>query len=296
VAVREHTSDVIDLGAATVPWSASHRFRSAIVPQDYLIEVAWPPARLAPGARAPAVIVLDGNHSFALAALAARALQGGPNPMPRTFVIGVGYHFGRPEDYAQWARLRVRDFSPCSDPLHESQTPGFSSLCGGADAFRRFIEEELKPFLAADYPVDLDDLTLVGASAGGLFTLYTLFTRPEAFRRYVAISPALYWGDRMLFELEARTAAAREDLAANVFLAAGGLEEAHDRRQRFVSNLYELEAGLRARRYPSLDLRSRIFEGETHMSVFPGALTYGLGAVFGGYPDLSDWSRWLRTG
>jgi hypothetical protein len=126
-----------------------------------------------------------------------------------------------------------------------------------------------------------------------MFALYTLFTQPEAFRRYVAISPALYWGERRLFELEARTAASLRDIPASVFLAAGGLEEAHDNRQRFVSNLYELEATLNARRHPRLALNLRIFEGETHMSVFPAAFTRGLGEVFGGYRDMRDWSRWL---
>jgi hypothetical protein len=29
------------------------------------------------------------------------------------------------------------------------------------------------------------------------------------------------------------------------------------------------------------------------MSVYPGAVSRGIGAVFGGYRDMSDWSRWL---
>jgi hypothetical protein len=96
----------------------------------------------------------------------------------------------------------------------------------------------------------------------------------------------------MLFDLEAEAAAKQADLRASVFLAAGSLEEAHDYQQRFVSNAYELESRLRARSYPGLELGLRIFEGETHMSVFPGAVTRGLGEVFGGYRDMRDWSRW----
>ena len=68
----------------------------------------------------------------------------------------------------------------------------------------------------------------------------------------------------------------------------------HDAQQKFVSNLYEMEAKLRARAYPGLDMSLRIFEGETHMSVYFGALARGLGAVFGGYRDMHDWSRWLQ--
>lgn len=86
------------------------------------------------------------------------------------------------------------------------------------------------------------------------------------------------------------------DMKANVFLGVGALEEAHDPRQAFVSNVYKMEAALRSRHYPSLALERRVFEGETHMSVYAGAVTYGLASVFGGYRDMHDWSCWLRAG
>ena len=137
----------------------------------------------------------------------------------------------------------------------------------------------MKPFVASRYPVDPKDQTLVGASLGGLFALHTMLTAPRAFQRYVAISPAIYWGDGKLFDLEADLAAKAQDLPVHLYLAAGGLEEGHDARQKFVSNLYALEARLRARAYPGLDMSLRVFEGETHMSVYFGALARGLGAV-----------------
>ena len=65
-------------------------------------------------------------------------------------------------------------------------------------------------------------------------------------------------------------------------------------KQAFVSNVYRLEAALRSRNNPGLKLERQIFEGETHMSVYPGAVTHGLGSVFGGYRDMHDWARWLR--
>jgi predicted alpha/beta superfamily hydrolase len=190
--------------------------------------------------------------------------------------------------------LRVRDLTPCSDPLLEAQYPDRELSAGGATAFLEFIQGQLKPFLAQRYPIDADDQTLVGSSLAGLFVLNTLLTTLEAFHRYVAISPAIYWAGGRLFELEALLAARSSDLAARVFLAAGALEEAHDPKQGFVSNVYRMEAALRARNYPGLSLERRIFDGETHMSVYPGAVTYGIASVFGGYRDIYDWSRWLN--
>jgi predicted alpha/beta superfamily hydrolase len=223
-----------------------------------------------------------------------RAIQSGPFPLPPTLVVGIGYYFERPEDRVNWGTLRLRDLSPCRDELYEAQAQGAPAPCGGAVAFLDFIENEVKPLVASRFPVDAEDQTLVGSSLGGLFTLYTLFTKPTAFKRYVTVSPAIYWGDGKLFELEADLAKTATDVPAHLFLSAGELEEGHDARQGFVSNLYKMEARLRQRAYPGLDLTLQVFPGETHMSVFPGAVTRGLGAVFGGYRDMHDWSRWLQ--
>lgn len=284
-----------ELGPASIPWTQSFRLPSPAIGQDFLIEVAWPPVPFAPDMKLPVIYVLDGNVAFGLTALTARAIQAGPFPLPPALVVGVGYHFDNPEDQARWADLRLRDLTPCRDALYETQAQGQPALCGGAADFLKFLEEELKPFVASRFPVDPEDATLVGASLGGLFSLYALFQRPGAFRRHVAISPAIYWGEGRLFELEAALAARARDLPAQVFMAAGALEEAHDARQGFVSNLYRLDALLRGRGYPGLDLRMKVFEGETHMSVYPGAVTRGLAEVFGGYRDMHDWSRWLAA-
>jgi hypothetical protein len=291
----ETLETAVHCGPATIPWSSSFRLESEAIGQDFQVQVAWPVQAVARGQQLPVVYVLDGNYSFGVAAQAARALQSGPFPMPPTLVVGIGYHFETTAEHGRWPELRVRDFTPGRDPLFDAQPEGPSTVCGGADAFLDFIEADLTPFLARRFPVDASDQTVVGASLGGLLALYALLTRPHLFQRYVAISPAIFWGERCLFELEDALAARAADLPAKLFLAAGSLEEAHDARQRFVSNLYELEARLRARGYPGLEMTLRIFEGENHMSVFPGALTRGLGDVFGGYPEMRDWLRAARV-
>jgi predicted alpha/beta superfamily hydrolase len=286
--------DFADLGPATLPWTTTYRLKSVAIGQDFQLQVARPLAPLAAGKRLPVVYVLDGNHSFAMAAQAARMLQAGPFPMSPTLVVGIGYHFERREEAGQWGLLRVRDFTPCGDALFEEQYPGAPVRPGGAEAFLDFIQHEVTPFLASRLPLDTTDQTLVGASLGGFFALYAMLRWPGAFQRVIAVSPAIYWGGRALFDLEASLAARAQDLPARLFLSAGSLEEAHDPRCGLVSNLYGLEARLRARGYPGLDMALQVFDGENHMSVFPGAVTRGLGQVFGGYPDMHDWSRALR--
>lgn len=287
--------DFTDLGPATLPRTTTYRLWSEAIGQDFELQVAWPQAAVAKGQRLPVVYVLDGNYSFAMAAQAARMLQAGPFPMPPTIVVGIGYHFERPEDAVHWGSLRVRDFTTCSDALFEAQYPGAPIQPGGAEAFLDFLQQQVTPFLGERLPLDETDQTLVGASLGGLFALYAMLRRPDAFQRVVTVSPAIYWGGRTLYDLEASLAARVQDLPVKLFLSAGSLEEAHDPRCGLVSNLYGLEGRLRGRDYPGLDMTLRVFEGENHMSVFPAAVTRGLGQVFGGYPDMHDWSRALRA-
>ena len=135
----------------------------------------------------------------------------------------------------------------------------------------------------------------MGMSLGGIFTLYAMFTRPAAFKRYIALSPSIYWAERRILEMETGHAASGKDLPATLFLSMGGLEEGHDIDCAMVSNLYAFEARLRARRYPGLEMKAHVFEGETHMSVYAAAIARGITEVFGGHRDVNDWARVLKA-
>ncbi len=61
---------------------------------------------------------------------------------------------------------------------------------GGAENFLKFIVEELQPFVRENYPVN-DKKILCGGSASGLFTVYAMLEKPEAFFAYISASPAI---------------------------------------------------------------------------------------------------------
>jgi hypothetical protein len=62
-----------------------------------------------------------------------------------------------------------------------------------------------------------------------------------------------------------------------------------------VSNLIDLSAVLHQRQYPNLQLTHQVFPDETHMSVFPMAVSRGLRAVFDRNAATASWAR-LPTG
>jgi predicted alpha/beta superfamily hydrolase len=293
MSLTDRFADVLDLGPSTLANTFRHRLRCEAIGQDFLIEVALPPVPPLKGQSLPVVYVLDGNLAFGMTAQVARMIQFGPFPLPQTLVVGIGYDL--PPGQAHLAHvLRLRDLTPWADDKALGQFPMPPGLAhGGAEAFLGFIRADVRAFVESRYPASSEDQTLVGMSLSGLFALYALLKAPGEFRRCLAISPALWWAGGKLFDLEAELAGHAKDLPATLFLGAGGLEELHDADSRLVSNLYALQSRLEGRHYPGLTTTLKVFNGETHMSVFPGAVARGLSEVFGGPGDVSDWSRAL---
>lgn len=278
-----------DLGRASISGTRAYALTSRASGRTYLIEVARPGVPAPPDWRLPVVYVLDGNGAFGLAVQTARMLQMQANGLPPLLVVGIGYRFDQAEDAAVRHGLgRSLDFSPSVDAFAlERTTSAFAALGvptpvehGGANAFLAFIEEELKPFIAARYAADPADQTLVGMSLGGLFALHALFSAPGAFRRAVVVSPALWWDGGVIQREEAALAGRMIDLPLDLFLAVGALEEADGELFQPVSHLARMHAALSSRRYPGLRLTHQVFPEETHMSVLPGALSRGLRVVF----------------
>jgi uncharacterized protein len=288
-----------DLGAASIRGTKSYSLASRQIDQTFVVDVAPPVRPMSPDRPLPVVFVLDGDAVFGIVAQTALYLQLDPGGLPPMLVVGIGYKAEGEGRGGLGSGRRTRDFTPSIDQRYLAMlraAPAPFTLPpdiepGGAARFLSFIKDELSPFLAERYSIDPDDQTIVGMSLGGLFALHTLFTAPSAFRRYVAASPALWWDDRLVLREEAEWAASGSDLAADVFLSVGSLEEAADASARMVGNIDDLDAILRQRRYPGLRLTRQVFEGETHMSVFPMAVSRGLRAVFERNQAAAAWAR-----
>ncbi|HEX3920214.1 MAG TPA: alpha/beta hydrolase-fold protein [Caulobacteraceae bacterium] len=280
---------VQDLGRATLSGTRRYALTSAIVDQTFAIDIARPAMPVPADQPLPVVYILDGDGAFGVAAQAARMMQMEAGGLPPMLIVGIGYRYSSPAAAAaEHGAWRSRDFSPSLDAgvLPRTQAAvraaGFTGTVehGGAGRFLDFITGELMPFVASRYPVDAADQTLVGMSLGGLFALHVLFEAPASFRRYLVVSPALWWDDRIIFDREAALAARQGDLPARVFLGVGGAEDDAGPPYLPVSLLAQLEAALRSRRHASLRLAHYVFPEETHMSVYPGAFCRGLRTLF----------------
>jgi len=63
---------------------------------------------------------------------------------------------------------------------------------GHSDRFRRFIGEEVQPFIESRLRTS-GEAALMGESLAGLFVVETFLKEPQMFDAYVAVSPSLWW-------------------------------------------------------------------------------------------------------
>jgi predicted alpha/beta superfamily hydrolase len=263
---------------ATIGATQNHRLSSEHVAQVFSIDV-WTPMGL-PGPH-PVVYVLDGNGFVGMAAQTVGPLVFG-RELPPMIVVGIGYEVASPMEVVA---LRTRDLLPTpvegfaermaaqGFPLPEGVGPG------GANAFLRFIDDELKPYLEARYPIDRGDQTLVGDSYGGTFALHVLFHSTDSFDRYVIGSPAADWDDGILFDDLAAYARSKRALPVELFLSAGELELENGIREATERMI----AALEAEDFEGLEMKTHVFPQETHNSVIGATLSRGLRAVFGAW-------------
>ncbi len=289
------TPDAKPLGETCLIGADRYILHSQHVGDDFTIDIAMPsPA----GDRKPGVlVVLDGNLTFPSAIGLARGLSVQPGGPPPLCVVGVGYKVSGRGEQMEHHKIRNRDLTPCPDPRFEAMMrrapPPFTwdddAKQGDAAAFRAFLLEELLPWLAGSFDVDTDDRTLAGISLGGLFVLDTLFVKSSAFRRYVAISPAIWWADqRLLAQIQA---APRLSYPVDPYLAVGAEEEAQDTNAGMVSNLKKLVNMLEDRADPNLRMSYDILAGEGHMTVFSPAFGRALHRVYPAEDRRADWAR-----
>lgn len=147
----------------------------------------------------PVVYLMDGNAFFSAAVTASKALM-----HPRfehkqaAIIIGLGYPIEGTHDIER----RWFDLTPPTaqaPALPKKHMEFFKTIkFGGAEQTLSLLVDQIRPWLAAQYPINPAQQILFGHSLGGLFTLYALHTRPDAFQGYGAISPSLWWNEGYL--------------------------------------------------------------------------------------------------
>ena len=146
-----------------------------------------------------------------------------------------------------------------------------------ADLSLKFFSEELIPFIDGKYRTSGFNL-LCGHSVAGLFTMYTLFTRPDLFSGGIASSPWFqannqYWLKHIDQMFQA------ESLANKLLYMTVGKKE----QDLTISTYAELEKWMKSKDLKGLAWKSEWLENVDHSSMLGESLYYGLLFVFDGW-------------
>jgi predicted alpha/beta superfamily hydrolase len=277
--------NVVTAALAPVEIAFAHQFdfKSGLNGRTYRVKFVVPPSA-PPSGGYPVIYVLDGGYFFGTFAEAvqhhAAANEGEP-----AVVVGITYPL---ESTANVRRLY--DLSPTNPPdkdkVRMKELP-LDADYGGAGAFFDVIENEIRPRITKEAAINPDRSILFGWSLGGLFVLHTLFTHPEAFQTYIALSPSIWWDHKILLKEEPgfERRIAGQEISPRVFIGVGGLEQVLpkgplpggftkiemqrvQREGRMVDNARDLSvrlSGLNGR--SGYGFKSHVFKDETHNSV-----------------------------
>lgn len=244
----------------SIPNTELRSIHSKVTGRDYDLYV-YPPTKSVPGQKHPVLYLLDGQWDFKLLT----SIQGGllyDKFTPDVIIVGITYSGA----HANYDSLRAVDYTP----LPGANNPG----SGEGRKFLSFLKTELLPWVESNYPADPKQRALMGASLGGLFTLYAMFTEPTLFSGYAAGSPAVTYASRGAFADEAAYAKAHHSLPVKLYIAVGDQEALAD-------PVREMIAKIRSRNYEGLTFESRMIEGERHSGNKPEAFNRGLRFLFG---------------
>jgi predicted alpha/beta superfamily hydrolase len=252
-----------------MPDSAVHTITSDALGRAYNIFVRLPPeysAEANGSRRYPVVYINDAHYTFQTAAgvTLSPMRHGG---LEHAILVGISYAQGE-----GGAASRGRDLTPTPNP-GQKKFP-----TGGARDYLAFIKDEVIPFVEQAYRADPMRRTLTGQSYGGLFGAYALFNEPGLFSDYILTSPSLWYGNSVMFDMEAEFAKSHRRLPARVYFAIGETETPARNAGQYdmVGDQKRFADQLRSHNYEGLIVRDEVVEGGTHLTTFPIGLLRGL--------------------
>jgi uncharacterized protein len=182
---------------------------------------------------------------------------------PEFITVGLGY-VGENLDYGYLRRWELSPV-PFGDPKES----------GRAADFLQTISNQIIPFVEREYRADPSQRVLAGASMGGLFTLFSMYTQPELFQGYIAVTPAVVIGNNWLLDYEAKFAASGRPLPVRLHVTVGSNES-----PGFIGGILRYNQRVSNRKHDGLAYEFKVIEGERHAGMQFEAYVRGLRFVF----------------
>jgi predicted alpha/beta superfamily hydrolase len=245
----------------------------------FVIRVSVPASyEMAPDAKYPLLIVLDGDAAMGLACTTLDYINLGSNfglgkNVPDMIVVGIGYERGA----IPWLFTRVRDFTPIVDETFNYNNPNFKIPASGqAEKFYDFLVNTIMPTVAANFRVDDSMAMLAGHSMGGVFAMYAMLQDDNPFQKFIMASPFVGWGENAIFKMEEEFADKNKSLKADVYFSYCPIEPT----PTYIEEVKQAYKVLSERNYEGFRCTIKEYTAENHFSVYPTAFADGLYWLF----------------
>ena len=258
-------------------------FHSRFTGYEYRIYVSLPKNYAASDKRYPVLYVPDADFAFDAARTAYETISIGPSlrmgpAIDELIIVGVPL---KVENTLDWARKRFYDLTPTVD---EEATASFAKQfegevrSGGAAVFLRALQQEVIPYIEANYRTTTDR-GLAGYSLGGLFTFWVMLQDQTTFSRYMVGSPSLWWDNAAILKAEAAFAEAGKKFRGKAYFSVGTGEG-----KMMLDPFRQLLATLTTPNNPDFRYDSHIFEGSDHLSGVAGAFSAAMKYLYAFQP------------
>jgi len=216
------------------------------------------------GKRYPVVYVTDGYWDFEKM-MTIRDCLVYDKVAPEFIVVGIGYA----GDHLDYGKLRRWELTQVQSG------DGGPQASGHAADYLKTIETEIIPLVEKEYRVDSSYRVLSGASLGGLFTLYSMYSRPGLFQAYIAATPWVTLENEWLLDYEKDFAKSGHPLKARLFISVGENEWA-----QHVAGVKRFNERIVSRQLKDLAYQFRIIDGERHAGMQIESYVRGLQFAF----------------
>ncbi len=168
---------------------------------------------------------------------------------------------------------RNRDFLPTK--IERAPTSG------KADAFLSFFKKELIPYMEKNYNAAPFRI-LFGHSFGGVFNFHALYSEPELFKAHIAVSPSLWFADKMLVKKGEQFFKKHKELKNFLYYTVGGDEGA--RMKNNANSLFDI---LKRDAPKGLEWDYQLIENENHGTIPHISAYKALRKLFSGWRYLA---------
>ncbi|MFC4099813.1 alpha/beta hydrolase [Paenibacillus xanthanilyticus] len=216
------------------------------------IHISLPPSYAHDDRRYPVVYIQDGatlarncfnqlEHKFIAGEL------------PEVILVGIE-PINRNDDYTPWPA--------------KSLTGTYADFGGKGDDYLDYLAETLKPHIDQAYRTESTaaHTAIIGASFGGMITLYAAFRKPHVFGRFGALSPSVWYERFLTFVHETPLPQADQ----KIYMSVGNLEGIHKTsiQRHMVPYSHDARRALEHHGLGGDRLKFEVEEGGTHDQVF----------------------------